>query len=252
MGRFSLTVTNLRRLVELTDPARIDEQGRPLPWSVLRGMADVIGCDAVCYESRDLRTHTVINRQATFKPSPRGDTASNGRSFWSQYWYGCWDDWPPDGDYPVAHRTMPEQSSTDRPVYAEFFQTISGSSEVVIRLPVESGLEHRLLLWRWSGQDFSERDCLVLTLLQPRLAALNRAIYRREPGRVDLTPRQWELMRLIAAGNTNRQIASQLVLSEGTVRTHCEHIFKRLQVTNRVEAIARAFPVGAVPPQFGR
>ena len=49
-------------------------------------------------------------------------------------------------------------------------------------------------------------------------------------------------MHLIAAGNTNRQIASHLGLSEGTVRTHCENIFQRLQVTNRVAAIAKAFP----------
>jgi DNA-binding NarL/FixJ family response regulator len=51
-------------------------------------------------------------------------------------------------------------------------------------------------------------------------------------------------MRLLAAGNTNRQIASRLALSEGTVRTHTENIFRRLQVTNRLAAVARAFPPG--------
>ena len=49
-------------------------------------------------------------------------------------------------------------------------------------------------------------------------------------------------MQLIAAGATNRQIASRLGLSESTVRTHCENIFQRLDVINRVAAIARAFP----------
>jgi DNA-binding NarL/FixJ family response regulator len=49
-------------------------------------------------------------------------------------------------------------------------------------------------------------------------------------------------MELMAAGHTNRQIASRLNLSEGTVRTHCENIFQRLQVTNRVAAVAKAFP----------
>jgi DNA-binding NarL/FixJ family response regulator len=49
-------------------------------------------------------------------------------------------------------------------------------------------------------------------------------------------------MHLIAAGSTNRQIASRLGVTEGTVRTHCEHIFQRLQVTNRVAAVAKAFP----------
>ena len=51
-------------------------------------------------------------------------------------------------------------------------------------------------------------------------------------------------MQLIAAGTTNRQIASRLVLSESTVHTHCEKIFQRLDVSNRVAAIAKGIPSG--------
>jgi DNA-binding NarL/FixJ family response regulator len=58
----------------------------------------------------------------------------------------------------------------------------------------------------------------------------------------ELTPRQWELLRLIASGNTNIQIARGLGLSEGTVRTHLENIFARLDVSNRTAAVMRAFP----------
>ena len=59
----------------------------------------------------------------------------------------------------------------------------------------------------------------------------------------DLTPRQWELLRLIAAGRTNIQIARQLGLSEGTVRTHLENIYGRLQVSSRTAAVTHAFPI---------
>jgi len=48
------------------------------------------------------------------------------------------------------------------------------------------------------------------------------------------------VLSLIAAGNTNRQIASTLALSEGTIRKHCEDIFRRLHVTNRIDAVAKA------------
>ena len=57
-----------------------------------------------------------------------------------------------------------------------------------------------------------------------------------------LAPRHWDLLHLIAAGHTNTQIARQLGLSEGAVRTHLENIYARLQVSSRTAAITRAFP----------
>jgi len=58
----------------------------------------------------------------------------------------------------------------------------------------------------------------------------------------DLTTRQWELLRLLARGHTNTEIARELVVSDSTVRKHLENIFARLGVTNRTAAIAKAFP----------
>jgi DNA-binding NarL/FixJ family response regulator len=46
----------------------------------------------------------------------------------------------------------------------------------------------------------------------------------------------------MSTGMTNRQIATQLSISEGTVRTHSENIFRQLQVNNRVAAIAKYLP----------
>jgi DNA-binding NarL/FixJ family response regulator len=55
-------------------------------------------------------------------------------------------------------------------------------------------------------------------------------------------PRQNELLRLLAAGHTNSQIARRLGISEGTVRTHLENIYDKLGVSSRTAAVARAFP----------
>jgi DNA-binding NarL/FixJ family response regulator len=71
--------------------------------------------------------------------------------------------------------------------------------------------------------------------------AIQDAQQRRNPV-PDLTPRHWDLLHLLAAGHTNTQIARQLGLSEGTVRTHLENIYARLEVSNRTAAIIRAFP----------
>jgi DNA-binding NarL/FixJ family response regulator len=45
----------------------------------------------------------------------------------------------------------------------------------------------------------------------------------------------------VAAGHTNAQIAHRLGVTEGTVRTHLENIYERLQVSSRTAAVTRAF-----------
>jgi DNA-binding NarL/FixJ family response regulator len=56
-----------------------------------------------------------------------------------------------------------------------------------------------------------------------------------------LTPRELEVLRLVATGRTNRQIASELTLSEKTVDRHVSNIFAKLDVPSRAAATAYAF-----------
>jgi DNA-binding NarL/FixJ family response regulator len=110
-----------------------------------------------------------------------------------------------------------------------------------------SGQIVRLAFSRGPGPDFSERDRALLTLLRPHL---HRAYFDAEGRRVgtpQLTRRQWELLRLVATGHTNAQIARRLGLSEATVRKHLENIYGRLQVSSRTAAVTRAFPERAIP-----
>jgi len=55
-----------------------------------------------------------------------------------------------------------------------------------------------------------------------------------------LTPREAEVLQLLADGLTNREIGERLFISEKTVGTHLGHIFDKLDVHNRVEAAGRA------------
>jgi DNA-binding CsgD family transcriptional regulator len=61
------------------------------------------------------------------------------------------------------------------------------------------------------------------------------------PSRLDqlLTPREIEVIRLLAAGETNAGVASRLVISEGTVKSHVKHILRKLRASNRAEAVSR-------------
>jgi len=65
-----------------------------------------------------------------------------------------------------------------------------------------------------------------------------------EPAFPELTPREYEVLALLAQGLTNSAIAEQLVLSPKTVRNHVSNIFSKLQVADRAEAIIRAREAG--------
>jgi DNA-binding CsgD family transcriptional regulator len=104
------------------------------------------------------------------------------------------------------------------------------------------GRHVRLYLARGPGPDFSERDRALLTLLRPHLHQAYMEAERRRHPVPRLTPRQTDLIRLLAAGHTNTQIARRLGISEGTVRTHLENIYERLHVSSRTAAVTRAFP----------
>jgi LuxR family transcriptional regulator, regulator of acetate metabolism len=56
-----------------------------------------------------------------------------------------------------------------------------------------------------------------------------------------LTRREVEILRLLADGLTNRAIASELVISGGTVKFHVNSILRKLHVANRAEAVARYY-----------
>ena len=61
-----------------------------------------------------------------------------------------------------------------------------------------------------------------------------------------LTTREIEILRLIAKGLSNNEAASVLNLSRATVRTHLEHIYQKLEVTNRVEAVTEGIRKGLI------
>ena len=64
-----------------------------------------------------------------------------------------------------------------------------------------------------------------------------------------LTEREHEVFALIAQGLANSEIADQLVLTEGTVKTHVKHIFDKLEVRDRTQAVILAYELGVVKPR---
>ncbi|MBX3310775.1 MAG: response regulator transcription factor [Cryobacterium sp.] len=79
--------------------------------------------------------------------------------------------------------------------------------------------------------------------LAPRIAALlvNRV---QRPAAPSLSPRETEVLKLVAQGRSNPAIASELFLSEATVKTHLLHAFEKLEVNDRTRAVTRAMELG--------
>jgi DNA-binding NarL/FixJ family response regulator len=95
------------------------------------------------------------------------------------------------------------------------------------------------------------------TVIQPNLARRllrhfrvpetgARPALREEPPTRPLTDREVEILRLIAKGLSNNEAAQVLDLSRATVRTHLEHIYDKLEVTNRVEAVTEGLRKGLI------
>ena len=63
-------------------------------------------------------------------------------------------------------------------------------------------------------------------------------------GKEDLTEREKEVLRLVAEGSTNRDIASQLNVTENTVKYHLKNILEKLHLRNRAQAVAYAMQTG--------
>ncbi|MFJ8041790.1 response regulator [Kitasatospora sp. NPDC096147] len=79
-----------------------------------------------------------------------------------------------------------------------------------------------------------------------RITALLAGTKLREAGQLfpTLTAREAEVLNLVAKGLDNRRIARELVVAEKTVRNHVTHIFEKLHVATRAEAVARARDMG--------
>ena len=253
----SVTVTtserDLRTLAGIVSDDRGDPPAEGLPRSLLTELSGLISCEYLSFVGLDSARQVHWFWQVV--PAEADDFDDS--LFWEHY-----------GDCPPCSHTDRTGDLRRVTKISDFYSARQWHSTGMYHDVVHpSGIEHELMLllpyspqwtagpgrtlrlvfFRGPGPDFSERDRALLTLLRPHVyqAYLDAEHHRR--GTPQLTRRQWELLRLVAAGHTNTQIARRLGVSEGTVRKHLENIYGRLHVSSRTAAVTRAFPAGQHP-----
>ena len=130
-----------------------------------------------------------------------------------------------------------------------YVQRHCGDDTVWLWLPApDEGVLRRISFTAEKRGGITERDVRVLELLTPHLVQLYRRAAARRAAPADdvLTPREHEIVTLVAEGKSNKEIAATLWLSPNTVRKHLENAYDKLGVRNRSAAAARVFgPPGA-------
>jgi DNA-binding NarL/FixJ family response regulator len=94
------------------------------------------------------------------------------------------------------------------------------------------------------------------TLLAPAITRrlVEQYLHRPRPGAQTpagldtLTERELDVLRLVARGHSNHQIAGTLFLGESTVKTHLTHLFAKLSLRDRAQAVVLAYETGLIQP----
>jgi len=123
-----------------------------------------------------------------------------------------------------------------------------------VRIFLDEGQSMQMLLPQWLAhagtsplRDYAIRllsafDIERLVAVIPQVDA-SPTIDLVEP----LSPRELEVLQLMALGKTNPEIAQRLIVASGTIKAHTASIYRKLEVANRTEAVARARQLGILP-----
>jgi DNA-binding CsgD family transcriptional regulator len=237
-------------MLRIVDDGRRDDPAKAMPWAVLETLQRLVPCDGSLFflhadlqECRDTVAQGIRGGMRFVDDEDCGPDDP----FWSLFWGSRYCSYPQASGDLVSVIQEADFYGTDQerrndPMQNDLMRPIGCTHSMIMSMPAPAGQMRRLLFWRSSGPGFGERDRQVVTLLRPHLYEIWLAAERRRNNVPRLTGREWEVLRLSAAGLSNAEIAGQLVISVGTVRKHIEHILSRLGVHNRSVAAALALP----------
>ena len=235
-------------MLRVIEDGRHDDPGEQMPWALLEGLQALVPADlGACYTHYDyLEHHTLVMQAVTGEGSHEGpDYADIGQGdpFW-QHWWASYCSYPQRAGDLVSVVHTGDFFATERDRLAHPMSEVLDDLKysMIVSLPAPPGQARRILFERMSGPPFSERDRQVAALLRPHLEEVWLDAERRRHGVPQLTPREWQVLAMAAAGLSYAQIAHELFVSVGTVRKHMEHVRDRLGARSIRAAAALALP----------
>jgi DNA-binding CsgD family transcriptional regulator len=246
----SLRRSDLEAVVSFLDDVDSSVGSEPYPPAMLERLQLLVRCDGAGYQDLDVEARCF-----------HGDRADNTEEDDALYWSvgPC-----PITEYRVRTADLGAVRMSDvigrnryhdLPFYREYLRPVSLDHVLDLGLSMfATRLRSLVLLRAGDVADFTERDRAVLEILRPHLHAreamadLRRRVLEAgssgdaaEPGspHSSLTPREREVVRLVAAGKTNAQIAVELWVTPGTVKKHLENVYAKLGVSSRAAAASR-------------
>ena len=248
---------DLRALAAIVSADRGEPPAQGAAPSLLSDLLGLVRCDHLVFEGIDSSWQG--NWFTQFVPDDAGDGWYDPAAFWEHFWDSTCSYPDRTGDLRSVIKISDFYSARQwhsTGMYRDCCRPDGIEHQLSLCLPAGPGPTAgpgrtlRLVFRRGPGPDFADRDRDLLTVLRPHLHQAYLDAERRRHPAPRLTARHWDLLRLVAAGHTNAQIARRLGISEATVRTHLEHIYRLLQVSSRTAAVTRAFTDGGglTPP----
>ena len=245
-----MTDTDIRALLGVFERCQAAADDDIFYTDVLTGLRELIPCDDIAFQLMDVADQRIRQLVVTDEGVQREESVGGSDEYLQLFWQEFWE---PDGcagplttgDYTTllhqAERwSPPAWASTPMGSAAA---AMSLTDEIMVPMTPLGATDRRLLLFRNEGRpDFSEREKAMLALARPHIAELHTRRDRELRGVPNLTPRQWEVLRQVAKGAGNTQVARTLGISDATVRKHLGNAFFRLGVQSRTEAVARVHP----------
>jgi DNA-binding CsgD family transcriptional regulator len=245
-GSWVMTDTDVRALLDVfhrCEPAASDDIFYA---DVLTGLRDLIPCDDITFQLMDVAEQRVRLLFVTDEGVHRDESVGACDEFQEVFWREFWEEGCAGplltGDYTTLlhHAERSRTRAYANSAIGSAFAARGDKDEILVPMAPLAGTDRRLLLFRRGhSPDFSQRELAILELARPHLAELHTRRDRELRGVPHLTQRQWEVLREVALGASNSQIARTLGLSDATVRKHLENVFLRLHVQSRTEALAR-------------
>jgi len=240
---------DLRTLAAIVSADRGEPPTQGVASSLLGDLLALVRCDHLIFVGADSSRR--VNWTWQVAPAEADGTSGHIAEFWEHYWSTLPCSYPDrSGDLRSVIKVSDFYSARQwhsTAMYHDSCRPDGIEHQLNLCLPAGPGRNAgpgrtlRLAFFRGPGPDFSERDRDLLTVLRPHLHQAYLDAERRRHPAPQLTARHWDLLHLVAAGHTNAQIARRLGISEATVRTHLEHIYRLLGVSSRTAAVTRAF-----------